>query len=368
MRQGWDEYFMTIARTVATRSTCPRMPNGGIGALLVRARKILGTGYGGSVAGQPHCTEVGCLIIDGGCKRTVHAEQNALLNAACDVRGATIYTTTSPCLACFHLLAQAGVTRIVYADEYRIVEPQRHLAIACGIEWVHLPTPVAAPPPAADYALTQSREGFYLKSVHHAALTDAQVATLTRVLTTAISDTLGGHVHADGPIVNGRRVVERVALTDCPSPSRPLWRALTELYCLGARVLVAADVATSAAPPPLPRADRLVEVSHWPVPSNDPATFFKVAIEPNEVRITPPESFSWPEPQVAALSDELRRVADFYHGSCVVSDGAVEYLIVFDNEVESPSQRQIAIAKSIGNAFAFVGIRAVITMRDEATS
>ncbi len=139
MRVHWDSYFMGIARAVATRSTCLRVPDG-IGCVLVRDRKILGTGYTGSIRHQPHCTDVGCLIDDGvGCVRTVHAEQNAILQAATPLEGATAYTTLSPCWVCFKLLVNAGVTRIVYGAEYRIIERQKVFAKDCGIDFVFHP-------------------------------------------------------------------------------------------------------------------------------------------------------------------------------------------------------------------------------------
>jgi len=139
LRQDWDAYFMDIARTVATRSTCLRVPDG-VGCVLVRDHQILATGYCGSIRGMPHCTDpgVGCLIdaITGGCQRTVHAEQNAVGQAARNgarTEGATVYATLSPCLACFKLLVNAGVETIVYLVEYRVLEPQRTWARERGI-------------------------------------------------------------------------------------------------------------------------------------------------------------------------------------------------------------------------------------------
>ena len=78
-RVSWDEYFMNIARTVATRSTCPRKF---VGAVIVRDRTILSTGYNGSIRGMPHCDEVGHMMVDGHCVRTIHAEDNAIIQAA----------------------------------------------------------------------------------------------------------------------------------------------------------------------------------------------------------------------------------------------------------------------------------------------
>lgn len=109
---------MTLAAMVAQRSTCPRRQ---VGALLVRDRRILATGYNGSPPGLPHCTEEGCLLLDGHCQRTIHAEQNALVQCALhgvSSQGATLYCTASPCADCTRLLLGAGVQRVVYRDAY----------------------------------------------------------------------------------------------------------------------------------------------------------------------------------------------------------------------------------------------------------
>ncbi len=118
-RTKWDEYFMNIAQVAATRSTCDRKH---VGAVIVRDRQILSTGYNGSIRGLPHCDDVGHLMDNGHCIRTVHAEANAIVQAAkrgIEIHGATIYTTASPCWDCFKLIAQAGIVRIVYGEFYR---------------------------------------------------------------------------------------------------------------------------------------------------------------------------------------------------------------------------------------------------------
>ena len=95
-RVTWDEYFMNIARVVATRATCDRKH---VGAVLVRDKTILSTGYNGSIRGLPHCTEVGCLMENDHCVRTVHAEANAILQAArhgVRIEGADIYVSDVP--------------------------------------------------------------------------------------------------------------------------------------------------------------------------------------------------------------------------------------------------------------------------------
>ncbi len=126
-RVGWDEYFINIAEQVATRSTCDRKH---VGAVIVRERMILATGYNGSIRGTAHCDDVGHLIEDGHCVRTVHAEANAIVQAAragTRIEGASIYVTASPCFNCFKLIANAGIQRIVFKEFYR---DQRVLKIA----------------------------------------------------------------------------------------------------------------------------------------------------------------------------------------------------------------------------------------------
>jgi dCMP deaminase len=137
-RSSWDEYFMAIARVVATRSTCDRKH---VGAVVVRDKILLATGYNGSIRGLPHCDDVGHLMEDGHCTRTVHAESNAIAQAARNgvrVEAGDIYVTASPCFGCFKLIANAGLRRIVFGEFYRD-ERIFELSQALGIELVHLP-------------------------------------------------------------------------------------------------------------------------------------------------------------------------------------------------------------------------------------
>ena len=109
---------MDIALKVAERGTCDRAH---VGAIIVRDRRILTTGYNGSPAGLPHCDDVGHLIVDGHCVRTLHAEQNAIIQAAyhgVSVRDGTIYVTHQPCLTCAKMIINAGIKRVAYAGEY----------------------------------------------------------------------------------------------------------------------------------------------------------------------------------------------------------------------------------------------------------
>ena len=118
-RVTWNEYFMGIAEQVATRSTCDRKH---IGAVIVRDKTILSTGYNGSLRGSPHCDEAGHDLENDHCVRTVHAEANAVAQAAKNgvaIDGSDIYVTASPCLTCFKLVANCGIKTIFYKEFYR---------------------------------------------------------------------------------------------------------------------------------------------------------------------------------------------------------------------------------------------------------
>ena len=118
-RLSWDAYFLEVAKIVASRSTCPRAT---VGAVIVRDKRIVATGYNGALAGEPHCTEAGCLMEDGHCQRAVHAETNAVAEAArfgLAVNGATLYYWDSlgrlaeSCVKCSQVMKAAGIVRIV---------------------------------------------------------------------------------------------------------------------------------------------------------------------------------------------------------------------------------------------------------------
>ncbi len=139
---------MDIARVVASRSTCDRKF---VGAVIVRDRTILSTGYNGSIRGMPHCTEVGHMMEDGHCVATIHAESNAILQAAkngVNVNGATVYVTASPCWSCFKHIANTGMRRIVFGEFYR---DRRIFDVAArlAIELHHLPDGADEPVPPA---------------------------------------------------------------------------------------------------------------------------------------------------------------------------------------------------------------------------
>ena len=118
-RVSWETYFMNIATEVATRSTCDRKH---VGAVIVRSKNILSTGYNGSIKGLPHCDEVGHEMVDGHCIRTTHAEANAIVQAAkngVSIDNSEIFVTASPCYNCFKLIANSGIKVIYYRELYR---------------------------------------------------------------------------------------------------------------------------------------------------------------------------------------------------------------------------------------------------------
>ncbi|MGB9606945.1 MAG: deoxycytidylate deaminase [bacterium] len=144
-RPPWDEYFMQIARVVATRSTCLRRQ---VGAVLVKEKRILTTGYNGAPRGLPHCLEVGCLREQLGIPsgerqelcRGLHAEQNAIIQAAyygVSIEGATLYCTHQPCITCAKMLINAGIRRIVYEEPYPDELAEQMLREA-GVEMVKI--------------------------------------------------------------------------------------------------------------------------------------------------------------------------------------------------------------------------------------
>jgi dCMP deaminase len=138
-RVKWDEYFMQIALQVSTRSTCDRKH---VGAVIVRDRTILSTGYNGSIRGLAHCDDKGHMMDNGHCVRTVHAEANAIAQAAkhgVNVNNSSIYITASPCWTCFKLLANSGINEIVYGEFYQDEKIFENAKLA-SIKLIHLPS------------------------------------------------------------------------------------------------------------------------------------------------------------------------------------------------------------------------------------
>lgn len=134
MRPEWDSYFIKIATVVAERSTCDRAF---VGCVLVRDKRILTTGFNGSPSGQEHCDEDGHMMVDGHCVRTIHAETNAVIQAALhgiSTRYATCYVTHLPCLNCTKVLINAGIDRIVYDNSYRDDKIATGFLEAAGIQ------------------------------------------------------------------------------------------------------------------------------------------------------------------------------------------------------------------------------------------
>lgn len=120
MRKPWNEYFMEQALMVSTRATCDRLH---VGAVIVRDKRIIATGYNGSVSGDVHCHDAGCYVVGGHCIRTIHAESNAILQCAkfgVSTENASIYVTHFPCLLCSKQIIQAGIQHIFYGEGYRI--------------------------------------------------------------------------------------------------------------------------------------------------------------------------------------------------------------------------------------------------------
>ena len=117
---NWDDYFMAIVKVIATRANCDRLY---AGAVLVKNNRIISTGYNGAPPKMPQCDEVGHLLEDGHCVRTIHAEHNALLQAAVlsgtSTVGSTLYVKYSPCIHCAKYIIAAGVKRVVMKKVYR---------------------------------------------------------------------------------------------------------------------------------------------------------------------------------------------------------------------------------------------------------
>lgn len=142
-RPTWDEYFLDLVHQVAQRATCDR---GRSGCLIAKERRIIATGYVGSPAGLPHCDETGHLLKtvedENGdrrqhCVRTIHAEQNAICQAArigTALDGATLYCTMEPCRACAMLIINSGIVRVVCMHRYHAAQETRDMFESAGVE------------------------------------------------------------------------------------------------------------------------------------------------------------------------------------------------------------------------------------------
>lgn len=146
-RPSWDEYFLEMARIVGTRGTCDRGRNG---AVIVKNKRILTSGYVGAPMGLPHCDEVGHMMHDvinpdgkitKHCIRTVHAEQNAIIQAALhgiSTDGATLYAKFESCFDCAKMIVNAGIKRVVFQKKYHAGELTRKLFKEAGVELVYI--------------------------------------------------------------------------------------------------------------------------------------------------------------------------------------------------------------------------------------
>jgi len=117
-RPAWDDYFLKLAMLVSERATCPRMH---VGCVLVKDKRILSTGYNGSIPGDGHCEDDGCMIVDNHCVRTIHAEMNAIIQCSINgvnAQGATAYVTNMPCTNCAKALIAAGIKEVIVFSDY----------------------------------------------------------------------------------------------------------------------------------------------------------------------------------------------------------------------------------------------------------
>lgn len=118
-RPSWQRTHIDVLLVIARRSTCKRLHTAA--CLVDQHNRMVASGYNGSIYGLPHCSDVGCLLEDDHCVRTVHAEANAIINAArvgVPTVGLTMYSLYTPCMSCAKLIAQAGITRVVIATPY----------------------------------------------------------------------------------------------------------------------------------------------------------------------------------------------------------------------------------------------------------
>ena len=136
-RPEWDNFWFTIALMYSTRGTCDRLRTA---CVIVKNKRIVGAGYNGSAAGQPHCDDAGHLIVEGHCERTLHGEENAVINTSReDLKEATAYIIGTPCLRCARILINSGVRQINYLGEYSNSRGKEHideLASGAGVNLV----------------------------------------------------------------------------------------------------------------------------------------------------------------------------------------------------------------------------------------
>ncbi|PZO96705.1 MAG: competence protein ComE [Streptococcus pyogenes] len=149
-RLSWEDYFMANAELISKRSTCDRAF---VGAVLVKDKRIIATGYNGGVSDTDNCNEVGHYMEDGHCIRTVHAEMNALIQCAKEgisTAGTELYVTHFPCINCTKALLQAGITKITYKTAYRLHPFAIELLEAKGVPYCQHDVPALALGEATD--------------------------------------------------------------------------------------------------------------------------------------------------------------------------------------------------------------------------
>ena len=141
-RPSWDMYFTELAIQISKRGTCKRLD---VGAIIVKNKRILTTGYSGSPVGLAHCIDIGCLIkkttsedgkVTENCLRTTHAEQNAIVQAAMhgvNIEGSVMYVTDEPCLNCAKMIINAGIKKVVAARPYHDAALTREFFARAGV-------------------------------------------------------------------------------------------------------------------------------------------------------------------------------------------------------------------------------------------
>ena len=138
-RITWNQFFMAQCHLLALRSTCTRLA---VGATIVRDKRIIAGGYNGSIAGDEHCIDHGCYVVDNHCVRTVHAEMNALLQCSKygpTTQNADLYVTHFPCLPCTKSIIQAGIKNVYYATDYKNNAYALELLLKAGVTVEHVP-------------------------------------------------------------------------------------------------------------------------------------------------------------------------------------------------------------------------------------
>jgi dCMP deaminase len=148
LRPSWDQYFLKVAMLVSERATCPRMH---CGCVLVKEKQILSTGYNGSIPGDDHCEDAGCILVENHCVRTIHAEMNAILQCSShgiSTRNAAAYVTNMPCTNCAKAMITAGIKEVIIFSDYHDTMAENFFEKA-GVNIKRLPIPSKE----IDYAL-----------------------------------------------------------------------------------------------------------------------------------------------------------------------------------------------------------------------